>query len=594
MNLSSSNQTAGSGKLPGQKSDVIRIIPAGAPTELGENHFINCFPESIDNSLTQVKRAFCVKRKGLKNTLVSKSGASGEARGVYYWADTDYTFMVYGSTVYAFSSASSTVEQYTVSLATSAGPVGFTETSYGETRKLFFCDGQDGYLIDKTTPTSVITMDNSNVVDYTISAAGSGYSSAPTVSFSGGGGSGVAATATISAGAVIGLTFTNFGSGYTSAPTVSFSGGGGSGAAAVVYLSAFPVPHQPTPIAMDGFIFLSKSNTTSVYNCDVGNYQVWKTATFLQANQFPGNVVALARQQNYVFAMKGDAVEYLYNAANVSPLSTLSKTTQATTAHGVAQVGSVTSVEDATLFVGKSSAGGFGVYKIENFKEEKLSTEYIDYVLNEVLGLYSTTPKDQYYLSGSVIRVDGHRFYVLNEVTDTANSRALVYDLDEKFWSFWDSSAVAGTRRYIGIRSHNKQGVSIVQIPVTGGSGKVLYHSTTSTSGDYNDNGVVYYSYYNTPVIDMDNRYRKRFNRVEVVGNKYSYSCPVTIMYSDSNVEAIDKLSNTTWTVDMQIGVQSYLTNLGFSRSRIWQIGQATDVPFRFENIEIFYMQGEH
>ena len=61
-----------------------------------------------------------------------------------------------------------------------------------------------------------------------------GYTSAPTVSFSGGGGSGATATATIdSDGAVNGVAVTAGGTGYTSAPTVSFSGGGGSGAEAV-------------------------------------------------------------------------------------------------------------------------------------------------------------------------------------------------------------------------------------------------------------------------------------------------------------------------------------------------------------------------
>ena len=62
---------------------------------------------------------------------------------------------------------------------------------------------------------------------------GSGYTSAPTVSFTGGGGSGATATATIdSDGRVNGVAVTNRGTGYTSAPTVSFSGGGGSGATA--------------------------------------------------------------------------------------------------------------------------------------------------------------------------------------------------------------------------------------------------------------------------------------------------------------------------------------------------------------------------
>jgi hypothetical protein len=49
---------------------------------------------------------------------------------------------------------------------------------------------------------------------------GSGYTTAPTVTFSGGGGSGASATATLS---VSGVTITNGGSGYTTAPTVTFS-----------------------------------------------------------------------------------------------------------------------------------------------------------------------------------------------------------------------------------------------------------------------------------------------------------------------------------------------------------------------------------
>ncbi|HEX5323365.1 MAG TPA: hypothetical protein VFW40_06225, partial [Capsulimonadaceae bacterium] len=74
-----------------------------------------------------------------------------------------------------------------------------------------------------------------------VTNAGSGYGSAPTISFSGGGGSGAAGTATVSGGKVTGVTITNPGGGYTSAPTVSFSGGGGSGAAAAAGLFA-PVP----------------------------------------------------------------------------------------------------------------------------------------------------------------------------------------------------------------------------------------------------------------------------------------------------------------------------------------------------------------
>jgi lambda family phage minor tail protein L len=63
---------------------------------------------------------------------------------------------------------------------------------------------------------------------------GSGYTSAPTVTVSGGGGSGAAITANLGTGAnsdkVVSYTVTNGGSGYTSEPTLTVSGGGGTGA----------------------------------------------------------------------------------------------------------------------------------------------------------------------------------------------------------------------------------------------------------------------------------------------------------------------------------------------------------------------------
>jgi hypothetical protein len=80
------------------------------------------------------------------------------------------------------------------------------------------------------------------VASVTLTSGGSGYSSTPTVSFTGGGGSGAAATDTIVTTStmtysVASVTITAGGTGYTSNPTVSFSGGGGSGASALATIS---------------------------------------------------------------------------------------------------------------------------------------------------------------------------------------------------------------------------------------------------------------------------------------------------------------------------------------------------------------------
>jgi len=61
---------------------------------------------------------------------------------------------------------------------------------------------------------------------------GTGYTSTPAISFTGGGGSGATADCEIGGGAVTKIYIQNAGTGFTSAPTVVFTGGAGSGAAA--------------------------------------------------------------------------------------------------------------------------------------------------------------------------------------------------------------------------------------------------------------------------------------------------------------------------------------------------------------------------
>lgn len=73
------------------------------------------------------------------------------------------------------------------------------------------------------------TFNNSGVYNVTITNGGSGYTSAPTITFIGGGGTGATAVATIAATAVSDIIITNRGTGYTSAPTISISAPTGLG-----------------------------------------------------------------------------------------------------------------------------------------------------------------------------------------------------------------------------------------------------------------------------------------------------------------------------------------------------------------------------
>ena len=122
-----------------------------------------------------------------------------------------------------------------------------------------------------------------------VTAGGAGYTSAPTVAISGGGGSGATAEAVInSAGQVVSISITNQGTGYTSAPSVSLSGGGGSGATVNV---AFTPSRPATPaqfqdmklevpiLTMLPIPYLRIEQTTIDFNAKINSVEYTKTDT---------------------------------------------------------------------------------------------------------------------------------------------------------------------------------------------------------------------------------------------------------------------------------------------------------------------------
>ena len=120
----------------------------------------------------------------------------------------------------------------------------FTSITYDPARKL------------QTTKRHKAIKSLGTVEGINLVSGGSGYTSVPTVKFSGGGATTQAtATATILDGAVTGFTGLTGGSGYTSTPTITFSGGGGANASATANLdvntSVFASVYNPVPYNFD-------------------------------------------------------------------------------------------------------------------------------------------------------------------------------------------------------------------------------------------------------------------------------------------------------------------------------------------------------
>jgi len=120
-----------------------------------------------------------------------------------------------------------------------------------------------------TKRVTALTGGNNAIEAVIMTNGGTGYTSAPTVGFTGGGGSAAAGTAVVADGVVVSVTMTNNGTGYSSAPTIGFTGGGGSSAAGTALLSAETLDAIPTTTQTAGLLQLSVVVGALLYHYDL-------------------------------------------------------------------------------------------------------------------------------------------------------------------------------------------------------------------------------------------------------------------------------------------------------------------------------------
>ena len=128
-------------------------------------------------------------------------------------------------------------------------------------------NGYSATIIDTPPPVPYNLELARSVLTATVTSGGSGYTSEPTITFSGGGGTGAIGTAQISNGVITSITITD-GTGYTSPPTITITGGGGSGATATAAITDTGDLPPSTPNDDSGpsqFDNITNINTPTIY-----------------------------------------------------------------------------------------------------------------------------------------------------------------------------------------------------------------------------------------------------------------------------------------------------------------------------------------
>lgn len=332
----------------------------------------------------------------------------------------------------------------------------------------------------------------------------------------------------------------------------------------------FPTPHIPIPTYLDGYVFLIKSNSESIYNCDLDAPASWDAANFIDSEMFPDTLVALARLNNQVLAFGTASSQFFYDAANAVQ-SPLGSNPAPALQIGCACPYAIHQNEKFCVFVGQSKTGGHAVYKIDGFEPKKISIEPIEKLLDaESTSLASA--------KGYGVRIQGHYFYVLNLVSQ---SRTLVYDLEDGFWSEWSSNNSGSHIKFNYDYATELTGDMLIQHV---SSGAVHKFSTTT----YQDNSVDILCLIRTTKLDFDTMANKFFHSIYVVGDINPSSTTMTVRWTNDDYQNWSATRTLTLNTN-----RAFTSQLGAARRRAFEFSFASNYPLRLEAMELRINTGD-
>lgn len=158
----------------------------------------------------------------------------------------------------------------------------------------------------------------------------------------------------------------------------------GAGAVTTTNLS---IGAQGDPIFLNGRIYVAGYRTQRIYNSNVGTVSTFTTANdFIDAEMVGDAIVTLALHRNHLVALGTRSVEFFYdNAVDIgSPLQrqeTYATMIGASLLYDSFVRPKTCTIANDTYFNGEV-AGVRGLYRIRDFKVQKVSDAYIDRLLN--------------------------------------------------------------------------------------------------------------------------------------------------------------------------------------------------------------------
>ena len=329
----------------------------------------------------------------------------------------------------------------------------------------------------------------------------------------------------------------------------------------------FPTPHVPIPIFIDAYLFVAKADSEDIYNSNLDDPSLWTAGDYISSEMYPDKIVALSKNNNYIYAIGSSSVEYMYDVANATG-SPLGRHDSAVQQFGTAARDSVVQTEVEVIMIGETNNGGHTVWTIDGFKASEIG---IPAIKSALLADGANLANAQAFS----IRVSGQKCYVI-----CLTNRTLVYSFDTKMWHEWSTASGAF------LCSHAADGPNGSAYMLDKTNGNIYTMDETL----FTDAGTAINCVFTSAKLDFDTINRKFMYRLSIIGDVPDSSgtdIAVSVQWSDDDYKTFSTARTLNFNADLP-----KIDQLGQFRRRAFKLTYSLPHLLRLEGLEVDINKG--
>lgn len=338
----------------------------------------------------------------------------------------------------------------------------------------------------------------------------------------------------------------------------------------VVTSSDVDIPtHFPTPVYLDGYLFIAEVNTANIWNSDLNSPLVFTADTYISTEMEADKILKIAKLNNYLIAFGKTSIEYFWDAANPAPDSPLQRNDTPvkinTYLAGLAVYG------NTLYYIGEDEGGQPDVFMLKDFKIESIGSPTISRYLNTVTDTVSTWV-------GAIVSFQGHTFYIIN----AGSNKSWAIDVD------------TGLVTRIAFQADNTFNVLQATNITSNSSTKTFFCLKNSTSAIYKFNEAVYQDVgvnftcvATTEANDFGSLNRKTMFRLSLIADRPTSTSNISVQWSDDDYQTFSTARSINLNQDLPSTHQ-----LGSFRQRVFKLTYTDNFPMRIQDLEVNINKG--